>query len=224
MLRELIHFARHAPGAFALQRRVDHVELFEEMLRRADDAGMRERRRALVADVRGDVLEIGCGTGLMFEHYDPGARVRAIEIDETFLDRARERAEGRAIDVELADAQALPFPDESFDAVVACLVFCSIPDVSRALREARRVLRGPPRAGELRLIEHVVSERPVARALMHAVDPVWLHLNGQGCHMDRDTVAAVRSVFGAVDVVDRFQVYSPGFPAFPMVTLHARRE
>ena len=229
MLRELIHLARHAPSVLALQQKLDQTDLYDTLMKRADDAGMYARRRSLVSDLRGDVLEIGCGTGMMFEHYSPGpalradgcagAHVRAVDMDDAFIERAKARLRD-GIELVKADAQALPFPDDSFDAAVACLVFCSIPDAGAALAEARRVLRP---GGEQRLIEHVDSERPVARALMHAADPIWLRLNHQGCHMDRDTLRTAREFFPNAEVTERFQLYSAGLPAFPMVTLRASK-
>jgi len=218
MLRELIHLARHAPGALALSRRLDKVDLYETIMQRGEEAGFRAWRDWLAKDLAGDVLEIGCGTGFMFEHYARTARVIAIDVEEDFLARARPRAEGKRIEVRAADAESLPFPDASFDFVIASLVFCSIPHAARALAEAKRVLKP---GGELRLVEHVVSSRPLSRALMHATDPIWLHLNGQGCHMDRDTVATVREVFDHVEIVERFKIFSDGLPAFPMVALRA---
>jgi ubiquinone/menaquinone biosynthesis C-methylase UbiE len=217
MLRELIHLARHAPKTLALKRRLSRVELYDTVMTDADDAGFRARR-AWLADVKGDVLEIGCGTGFMFSHYLTEARVRAIDVDDDFLSRAHERSRPN-VEIVRADAQALPFADASFDVVVASLVFCSIPDAAQALTEAKRVLR---RGGELRLIEHVASSSPIARALMHAADPIWLHLNEQGCHMNRSTIATTQTVFGTVDIVERFQIYSSTLPAFPMVSLLAR--
>ena len=217
MLRELIHLARHAPKTLALKRRLSHVELYDTVMRDADDAGFLARRAWLASGVRGDVLEIGCGTGFMFEHFFTDARVQAIDIDDDFLAVARSRATQHShVAVSKGDAQALPFADASFDVAVACLVFCSIPSAARALSEAKRVLRP---GGELRLIEHVASSHPIKRALMHAADPVWLHLNEQGCHMNRSTVADVESVFGNVTVADRFQIFSSTLPAFPMVSL-----
>jgi SAM-dependent methyltransferase len=218
MLRELVHLARHAPSVLLLKRKLDHVELYETVMKRADDAGLVDRRRALADGLVGDVLEVGCGTGFMFEHYPPAARVRAIDIDDVFLEHARARVTPN-VEVMLADAQALPFPDASFDAVVSALVFCSIPDAGRALAEARRVLRT---GGEMRMIEHVVSARPIARTLMRAVDPLWLWMNEQGCHMDRDTVAQVRTTFGDA-VVEHFQIFSNGLPAFPMCSIRAKK-
>ena len=220
MLRELIHLARHAPKAFALKYRLSHVDLYDAVMQDADDAGFRARRAWLASDLRGDVLEIGCGTGFMFEHYLTDARVDAIDVDDDFLARAHTRRRPNIVEITKADAQALPFADASFDAVVACLVFCSIPDAAQALHEAKRVLR---HGGELRLIEHVASAHPITRTLMHAADPIWVHLNEQGCHMDRTTISTVESVFGNVTVVDRFKVFSSTLPAFPMVSLTARK-
>jgi len=224
MLRELIHLARHAPSAIALKRRLDKVNLYETIMTRGEEAGFRAWRDWLAEGLSGDVLEVGCGTGFMFAHY-PGpsrARVRAIDVDADFLAQARERAQGARTKVEVLEASAeeLPFPDATFDFVISSLVFCSIPDAARALTEARRVLKP---GGELRLVEHVVSDRPISRALMRATDPIWLHLNEQGCHMDRDTVATVREVFGRVEIIDRFKIFSAGLPAFPMVALKAKK-
>ena len=154
----------------------------------------------------------------MFAHYARGARVRAIEIDDDMIARARTRATPN-VEILQADAEALPFPDASFDAAVSCLVFCSIPHAERALAEVHRVLRT---GGELRMMEHVVSPSPVARTLMRAFDPVWLHLNGQGCHLSRDTVQDVREVLGDV-TAEPFQIFSAGMPAFPMRSIRARR-
>jgi ubiquinone/menaquinone biosynthesis C-methylase UbiE len=220
MLRELIHLARHAPKTLSLKRRLEQIDLYDTIMQRADDAGFRARR-AWLADTKGDVLEIGCGTGFMFEHYLTETRVKAIDVDDAFLERARVRATGLPnVEVAKGDAQALAFPDETFDVAIACLVFCSIPEAARALAEAKRVLRP---GGELRLIEHVVSDRPVARTLMRMADPLWLHLNEQGCHLDRDTLSTVRATFDDVQVVDRFQIYCDVLPAFPMLALRARR-
>jgi SAM-dependent methyltransferase len=219
MLRELIHLARHAPATLALKKKSSQVDLYDTVIQRADDAGFRERRARLVSDLRGDVLEIGCGTGFTFAHYDERARVRAIDIDDDFLERARTRARPN-VTIARGDAQLLAFEDESFDAVVVCLVLCSVPDAARVLAECKRVLR---KGGELRAIEHVISEGAIAAPLMRAVDPLWLRLNEQGCHMDRDTLRDVRGVFDDVVLVERFQIFSAGLPAFPMVTIAAKR-
>ncbi len=218
MLRELIHLARHAPSVLALKKKLSQVDLYDTLIERADDAGFRERRASLVSDLRGDVLEIGCGTGHTFAHYAEGARVRAVDVDDDFIARAHTRIRPN-ITIEKADAQSLPFEDESFDAVVVCLVLCSIPDPMRALAEMKRVLR---KTGELRAIEHVISDHAISGTLMRAVDPVWLRLNEQGCHMDRDTLKEARSVFDDVRIEESFQIFSAGLPAFPMVAFVAR--
>ncbi len=222
MLRELFHLARHAPATLRLKSRLPQVDLYDELMLRGEAAGMAAHRRALVSDLLGEVLEIGSGTGLMFEHYPAEVKLTALELDGDFLARAGDRARSAAADVTLlrGDAASLAFPEEAFDAVVSSLVLCSVESPADALAEIARVLRpGAP----LRLIEHVVSERPVAAALMRAADPLWLHLNGQGCRMARDTVATVGEAGFVVESVEAFQVFSPGLPAFPMRAIRARR-
>ncbi len=134
------------------------------------------------------VLELGVGTGKNFSFYPPGIGVTAIDISPRMLERARERAERDSVAVKLllADAQALPFPDASFDTVVATFVFCSVPDPIQGLQEARRVLVP---GGQLLLLEHVLSRRPLLGALMRLANPIVVRLTG--ANIDRETVTNV---------------------------------
>ena len=147
---------------------------------------LRDARRKLARGVTGRTLEIGCGTGLQFKAYDGALPVAAVDVDLAAVKRAQRRNPGVAL--VCADAQALPFRDGAFDAVIESLSFCSIPDPSRALGEVRRALKP---GGELHMLEHV---RPKGRVLGRIFDwltPPWAALTG-GCHLNRKTAEAVR--------------------------------
>jgi ubiquinone/menaquinone biosynthesis C-methylase UbiE len=190
-------------------------------MERAEARGLGAARAKLGGAARGRVLEVGCGTGMLFAHYTDQVEVVAIDTDEKFLARARDRAEAAAARIEVAvgDVTALPYPDASFDEVVAFLVLCSVPDVAKALAECKRVLKP---GGALRLFEHVVSESPGAAKWMKRVDPLWLRANGQGCHLDRDTVADVERAGFTIAELEKSQLWSPGLPAFPLRHMVAR--
>ena len=121
-------------------------------LERSFFKGLRERALAAVpSDSR--VLEIGAGTGLNFAHYPLGARGVASELSGEMLKIAATKANRPAgVGLLQANACALPFPDDTFDAAFCTLVFCSVPDPLRGLREIRRVLRP---SGALIMLEHV---------------------------------------------------------------------
>jgi SAM-dependent methyltransferase len=220
MLRELTHFAWHAPATLRLKARLPQEQLYETVMDRADAAGLAARRADLVADLRGDVLELGSGTGRMFPHYDRGARVAAVEPDARFAALAETaRAEAAAtISSHVGTGEALPFEAARFDAAVLALVLCSVASPGAVLAEVRRVLRP---GGRLRLLEHVRSERAVAGWLMDRVDGAWLRLNAQGCHLNRDPIPALVDAGFRIEREDRFQVFSAGLPAFPMRAIHA---
>lgn len=84
-------------------------------------------------------LDLGCGEGRVSrELTDLGHLVTAADLSPSLLEAA-ERAESAA-GYRLADVEALPFPDNSFDRVVAYNVLMDVPDVPRAVAEIARVL------------------------------------------------------------------------------------
>jgi ubiquinone/menaquinone biosynthesis C-methylase UbiE len=100
-------------------------------------------REWVCSQAAGDVLEIGIGTGRNLPHYRADVSLIGIELSPAMLEIARARARElrREVDLRVGDAQALEFPDESFDAAVCTLSLCTIPDDRAAVAEVRRVLR-----------------------------------------------------------------------------------
>lgn len=163
--------------------------LFDRMEARAEAARFRHWRTALWDGVIGPrVLELGVGTGKNIPYYRARWDVTGVDLSPRMLARAQERAEreGRPVELLLGDAQALPFPDSSFDSVVATFVFCSVPDPVQGLREAYRVLKP---GGQLQLLEHVLSANPILRPVMRGVNPVVVRM--MGANIDRDTTENV---------------------------------
>jgi ubiquinone/menaquinone biosynthesis C-methylase UbiE len=104
----------------------------------------------------GDVLEVAIGTGRNIPSYPPEVRLTGIDWSPAMLELARRRADElhRSVELTAGDAQALPFPDGSFDTVVSTFSLCAIPDDRRAVAEMARVLRP---GGTLLLADHVAS-------------------------------------------------------------------
>jgi len=143
------------------------------------------RRRKLISPIHGLILEIGAGTGLSLGYYPPEAHVIATEIDLASIERLADKArKARArVQAVAADAMSLPFPDSAFDGLVCNLALCTIPDPSRALAEARRVLKpGAP----ARFLEHVRAGNEWQARVQDTLAPMWSKLAG-GCRLNQDT-------------------------------------
>lgn len=186
---------------------------------KAEEAGQAEHRREMLAGLRGRVLELGAGNGLNFEHYPSAvSEVVAVEPEAYLRERGTQAAGQAPVPVQVVDGLAgrLPFEDASFDAGVASLVLCTVPDVDGALAELRRVIRP---GGELRFYEHVLAREPklarVQRALTRS--GAWPLVAG-GCHADRDTAAAIERAGFEIESCRRFR-----FVATPLVAPAAPR-
>jgi SAM-dependent methyltransferase len=222
VIREIAHFFRNAPEVLRLQKQLPRAEFLEALNVKVDGQGFAEVRRELVGDLAGRVLEIGCGTGSMFQYYGDAVDLDAIEPEEDFhaLAKAKQAGSTRPLRVERGDGMKLTFPDATFDAVVLSLVLCSVPSVERVLSEAHRVLRP---GGHLRALEHVRSERAVGGALMNLTNPLWLAMNKQGCNWNRQPIPQIKAAGFDVGDVLSFQRFDTSLPAFPMARIRARR-
>ncbi|MBM3679290.1 MAG: class I SAM-dependent methyltransferase [Actinobacteria bacterium] len=181
-----------------------------DLLSRSFERGPGARvRRRLLDGARGEILEIGAGTGANLAHY-PAAVTRLVltEPDRGMAARlGRKLAQAQApVELVRAPAASLPFPDASFDVVVSTLVLCTVPDPDDALAEIRRVLRAD---GSFLFLEHVRSSDPRRARWQDRLERPWGLLAG-GCHPNRPSVERVRAAGFAVDTIEAGEM--PGFP------------
>ena len=161
-----------------------------------------DRLRARVtADLRGDVLEIGFGSGRNVPHYPATVtRVRAVEPSAVGLKLAARRVADSPVPVEFVglDGEDLPVDDASVDHVVTTWTLCTIPDVARALHEVRRVLRP---GGAFHFVEHGRAPDPRVARWQDRLTPIQRRMAG-GCHLNRpidELVAASGLVLERLD-------------------------
>ena len=176
---------------------------YERISAEAERRGTAGHRARALAGLSGRVIEVGAGNGMNFKHYpNTVTQVLAVEPDDHLRSLAEHAATQAKVPVQVVSghATALPVEDAGFDAAVASLVLCSVPDVPAALAELRRVLKP---AGELRFFEHVRSDKPWFGLLEDAVTPLWSRMGG-GCHPNRDTTAAIRAAGFDIETLDRF--------------------
>lgn len=164
--------------------------LYDRCFKSAEEAGLREMRRDLLATARGRVLELGAGTGLNLELYPASVTdLTLTEPDPHMIRQLRKRVEesSRRAEVVEAPAEELPFDDDSFDTVALTLVLCTVPDPDAALQEVKRVLRP---GGQFLFLEHVRSRNPSLAKWQDRLERPWRFL-ADGCHCNRDTVSAI---------------------------------
>jgi len=147
-------------------------------------------RSRLVANLEGDVLEIGVGAGDNLPWYRRARHVWGIEPDPKRAAKARVRAAEAHVPVtiDIAPAEALPYPDDSFDIVVSSLVFCSVTDPVDALRELQRVLRP---GGVLHMREHIRPKSAFWAGVATTFTPLQRRIFSN-CHLDRPTLEIMR--------------------------------
>jgi ubiquinone/menaquinone biosynthesis C-methylase UbiE len=171
--------------------------LYDAMCALCEATGLARWRAWLVAGARGRVLDLGCGTGRNLPLLARETVVIAVDPSWALLQRARRRAP--RVPIVVARAEALPFREAAFDTVLSGLVFCSVADPHRGLLEVKRVL-GP--RGQLRMLEHVRSERAWKAWLQDRLQPVWTRVSG-GCHPNRDTERTVEDSGFRIDAEGR---------------------
>lgn len=181
---------------------------YERLNRAFEGRWLGQHREQLIADLAGDVLEIGAGTGVNLPYYRHARKVILAEPAPAMRAILAGRLDTASIAVEVlpAAAEHLPLPDASVDVVVSTLVLCSVDDVPRALAEAARVLRPH---GRLVFLEHVRSLGPRGW-VQDRIEPLWCRI-GAGCRPNRDLVSAMCVAGFALRRLDTFKPW-PNIP------------
>ncbi|WP_017596090.1 class I SAM-dependent methyltransferase [Nocardiopsis potens] len=198
------------------RRQLASARCYDRLMRRADPYWEGPVRRRLLGGLTGRVLDLGAGTGKSLPDLAGAGHVTAVEPAPGRRALLAERARRAPVPVEVADADAerLPYPDASFDAVCCVLMLCSVGDQARALAEIRRVLAP---GGTLAFIEHVREEEPGARALLQrAVAPPQRAL--LGCDLRRRTEEAIGAAGFAFEEIERHRPFGPLVPSQPIIT------
>ena len=188
---------------------------YDRLMAKTEKAGLRAFRERLLAGLRGDVLEIGGGTGANLPCYGPAVGSLTITEPQPPMLRRLERKvrengvgqHGPDAKVLRAPAEDLPFGDDSFDVAVSTLVLCGVDDQPRALRELRRVLRP---GGRLLFIEHLRSGDPGTARLQDRLN--WLNRLVVCCDCNRPTLDSIRAAGFTVTHVEHTEL--PKAPPF----------
>jgi ubiquinone/menaquinone biosynthesis C-methylase UbiE len=142
-------------------------------------------RAAWIPHARGEVLEVGIGSGLNLPFYSSDVhRVYGVDPSVELQRIARKRAMTGPIEVEFLSQSAeeqLPFADASIDTVVITWALCSIPNAPKALQQMKRVLKAK---GRLIFVEHGRAPDPGIAVWQDRVTPLWKRIGG-GCHLNR---------------------------------------
>jgi ubiquinone/menaquinone biosynthesis C-methylase UbiE len=166
--------------------------IYNRVLWAGELAGMRSRRRDLLALARGRTLELGSGTGLNLPHYPD-------DLDELILAepaapmrrrlKKAVRRSNRTATILDATAERLPVDDGSVDTVVSTLVLCTVDRPVVALDEIKRVLRPD---GRLLFLEHVRADSAWLAAWQDRLEKPWKRF-AEGCRCNRATVELIEA-------------------------------
>lgn len=173
------------------------------------------QRRLVVPRARGQVLEIGFGSGLNLTHYrrEQVERLWALEPSAEMRALAAPRIAASGLDVQLLDlpGEAIPLPERSVDCVVLTFTLCTIADAAAALAQVRHVLRP---GGRLLFCEHGAAPDVNVRRWQDRLDGLWGRLAG-GCHLNREMAPLIESAgFRFDDLQSRYLPHTPRFAGY----------
>ncbi len=185
------------------------------LIDKACGTGPVQAQRALVVpQARGEVLEIGIGSGLNLPFYDGTkvSKVWGLEPSAEMRAKAVKVAEKAAVPVSFLDlpGEEIPLDDGTVDTVLVTYTLCTIPEVAAALRQMRRVLKPD---GKLIFCEHGQAPDASVRRWQDRLDPIWGRFSG-GCHLNRPIDALVKQAGFEIETLDTGYIASPKFAGF----------
>ena len=171
-----------------------------------------ELRSRVVPKAEGVVLEVGMGSGLNLQLYNPSkvSKVFGLEPSVGMRTKAKNNLQHSPVLVEWLDlpGEKIPLADHSVDTVVLTYTLCSIADWPAALTQMHRVLKPE---GKLLFCEHGLSPEPSIQKWQHRLNPTWKKLFG-GCNLNRPIVECINSAGFAV--IEQHNDYIEKAPRF----------
>jgi ubiquinone/menaquinone biosynthesis C-methylase UbiE len=175
------------------------------------DPAFTQYRQKVLANVEGEILEIGFGTGLNLSYYPHHIeKVTTIDANSGMNKLAEKRIQTSQIEVEnrVINSENLPMANNTFDSVVSTWTLCSIAQVEQALQEIYRVLKP---GGKFFFIEHGLSDQPEIQIWQNRLTPLQ-KIIADGCHLNRNIQRLVEQQFDSI-TLEKFEIES-----FPKVS------
>jgi ubiquinone/menaquinone biosynthesis C-methylase UbiE len=167
-----------------------------------------KHRRDILAEVTGDVLEIGFGTGINLSYYPESIdKIATVDSNAGVYAIAQKRISSSQITVDhyVLSSENLPMADQSFDSVVSTFTLCSITNIKQALAEIYRVLRPE---GRFFFVEHGLSPEPDVQRWQNRLTPIQKRIGG-GCHLNRNIREFVEAQFDKVTLSELYLDKTP---------------
>jgi ubiquinone/menaquinone biosynthesis C-methylase UbiE len=177
------------------------ARIFDLFMKPFEKRALSKRRKELIPKAKGNVLEIGAGTGVNFDYYiaDNISKLTIVELEINGLITNKPLNSQISIDYVLGNVEKLPFPDETFDSVVSTLIYCSVDNPEKALSEVYRVLKP---GGKMYFIEHVLPEEKHCRHLVNSFNDTWKCIGK--CNVNRETYNTIKKAKFRVESYEQF--------------------
>ena len=176
------------------------LKVYDGFMHYFEKNGLHTIRKEILASVKGNVLEIGPGTGVNLKYYNKDVINQLTYIDVDYTKGLEERAITKCPNIKFVDGtvENMPFEDNVFDHIVFTLVFCSVNNPLNGLAEIKRVLKDN---GEIHFIEHVLPEDKPLKPIFNNLNGIWHKISG-GCNLNRRTIDTIEKAGFNVKIVD----------------------
>ncbi|PMB15880.1 SAM-dependent methyltransferase [Fischerella thermalis CCMEE 5205] len=172
------------------------------------DPSLAKYRQEVLANVEGEVLEIGFGSGVNLSYYPEHIhKIITVDVNPGIHALAQKRIQASSITVDhhILSGENLPMADHTFNSVVSTWTLCSIENVEQALKEIYRVLKP---GGRFFFIEHGLSNEPNVQVWQNRLTPLQKIIAG-GCHLNRNIRQLLENQFDTVSLEEFYAEKTP---------------
>ena len=173
---------------------------------------MQYQRKKIVPFAKGEVLEIGIGSGLNLPFYDLDQinKIWGLDPSEELNSMAKKVARDIDIDVDLiiGGAEEIPLPENSIDTILLTYTLCTIPKVKDSIKEIERVLKP---SGSMLFCEHGLAPDEKVAKWQQRLNPYWKKIAG-GCNLNRDIPKIIQD--SSFKITKLETMYLPSTPKF----------